>query len=320
MIVSGSQWRVVIVDDSRTIQALLDNAFSKRAEFRVVGFSSDATMAAEMIRRLLPDIVTIDLTMPYLDGAALLEMISDLPSVCKIIVSDQPVKNLLLASKLREAGAAACLGKSELVANPEGFFKKINATAQLARKSRRHHPGAAVTNNAGVRPTKEPVIPVPVDGSKRVDILRRKSLGNSVRERQFDLVTRHVAKVTGFPMCLLTFIDNDIQWIKSAIGFEADSMPRNQAFCNYTIAQGGAFVVANAPADDRFSDYPVVTGAPMIRCYAGHPITTSDGVTVGALCVIDNRVRTVSRHVLDELAGMSDIVAEMIDQRPAIAA
>lgn len=49
-------------------------------------------------------------------------------------------------------------------------------------------------------------------------------------------------------------------------------------------------------------------------------MTTSDGVTVGALCVIDNRVRTVSKHVLDQLAGMSEIVAEMINQRPSVAA
>ena len=42
---------------------------------------------------------------------------------------------------------------------------------------------------------------------------------------------------------------------------------------------------------------------------------SSDGVVVGALCVIDNRVRTVSRHVLDQLAGMGAIVGELIDQR-----
>ncbi len=46
---------------------------------------------------------------------------------------------------------------------------------------------------------------------------------------------------------------------------------------------------------------------------------SSDGVVVGALCVIDNRVRTVSRHVLDQLGGMAGIVGELIDQRPLAA-
>ena len=71
---TSASLRVVIVDDSRTIQAMLDNAFSKRAGFQVVGFCSDPTNAAEMIRRLRPDIVTIDLIMPYIDGAGLLRV------------------------------------------------------------------------------------------------------------------------------------------------------------------------------------------------------------------------------------------------------
>ena len=87
---SPLQLKVVIVDDSRTVQAMLDNAFSKRTDFDVVGFASDAPSAAEMVRRLKPNIVTIDLCMPYLDGAALLEMLSDTPTVCKIVVSIPP--------------------------------------------------------------------------------------------------------------------------------------------------------------------------------------------------------------------------------------
>lgn len=320
--------RVVIVDDSRTIQALLDNAFSGRPDFRVVGFSSDANIAAEMIRRLMPDVVTIDLCMPYLNGAALLEMIGDLTGVCKVIVSDQPIKNILLASKLLQAGASVCLGKRELVDNPDAFFKKINAAANAVANGKRRYlngvrgpaPLTAVPAQgiSGRNATQN--YPIPLDEAKRLDILNRKNLNNSARERQFDLITRHVARITAFPVCLLTFIDRDTQWIKSTIGLEADSMPRHQAFCNYTIAQGGAFVVANAAADDRFSGNPLVLGGPAIRCYAGHPVTTNDGVTVGALCVIDNRVRNVPKHVLDQLAGMSEIVAELIDQRPAIAA
>jgi DNA-binding NarL/FixJ family response regulator len=319
--------RVVIVDDSRTIQAMLDNAFSKRTDFRVVGFSSDAVMAVEMIRRLMPDIVTIDLNMPYIDGATLLKMIADLTTVCKIVVSDAPLNNLALAASLIQSGAALCLGKSDLAADPDQFFSKINAAAMTTSKGKRHYlstidsvkdQGAAVARVP--QATRERAFPVPADEKERIQIVRQKRLTNSDRERQFDLVTKHVARATGFPVSLLTFMDRDTQWIKSANGLDLDSTPREEAFCNYTIAQGGAFVVANAANDERFSHFPSVTNAPSIRCYAGHPVTTSDGVTVGSLCVIDNRVRTVSKNVLDQLAGMSEIVAEMINQRPPVAA
>lgn len=324
---SGLAWRVVIVDDSRTMQAMLDNAFSKRLDFRVVGFSSDATMAVEMIRRLMPDIVTMDLNMPYIDGAALLRMIDDLKTVCKVIVSDTPAKDLALSASLMKAGAAICVSKSELASDPDKFFAKISAVALGIGKGRRHHLStSSASRDRGIpveralQVAREKAFPVPVDERERIHLVRQKSLANSHRERQFDLVTKHVAMVTGFPVSLLTFMDRDTQWIKSASGLDLNSTPREEAFCNYTISQGGAFVVANAASDERFSHFPTVNHAPSIRWYAGHLMMTSDGVTVGALCVIDNRVRTVTKNVLDQLAGMSEIVAEMINQRPRIAA
>ena len=323
----GAERRVFIVDDSRTIQAMLDNAFSSRPGFRVVGFSGDARAAAEMIRTMLPDIVTIDLCMPYLDGAALLAMIGDLTGICKIIVSDTTTTNLLLTSKLVEAGASLCLGKSELIRDPDAFFKKINTAADAVGRHKRPHPSpvrgatdARADRARDIEPASVAAFPVPADEALRLRTLHRKSLANASAERQFDLITRHVARATGFPACLLTFIDRDTQWIKSAYGLEVKSTPRHQAFCNYTISQGGAFVVSDTGADKRFCDNPLVTGAPNIKSYAGHPVVTSDGVRVAALCVIDTRARTVSRQMLDNLADLSDIVAEIVDQRPSIAA
>ncbi|KQS51695.1 MULTISPECIES: response regulator [unclassified Sphingomonas] len=315
--------RVVIVDDSRTIQAMLDNAFSKRTDFQVVGFSSDAATAVDMIRNLMPDIVTIDLTMPYIDGATLLRMIADLDTVCKIVVSDAPLKNLALAASLKQAGAALCLGKIDFAADPDAFFAKVRAAAKGTGKGKRHRRATAegasrwdiaAAQMSPVRADKQ--FPVPADENERLQFLRGNQLANNERERRFDLVTRHLTRVTDFPVSLLTFIDRDTQWIKSASGLEIGSTPRKEAFCNYTIAQGGAFVVANAASDRRFAHFPSVTDSSSVRCYAGYPVITSDGINVGALCVIDNRVRTVPKHVLDQLAGMADIVAEMIDQGP----
>jgi DNA-binding NarL/FixJ family response regulator len=313
--------RVVIVDDSRTIQAMLDNAFSQRADFQVVGFSGDAASAVDMIRSLIPNIVTIDLSMPYIDGATLLRMIADLETVCKIVVSDTPLRNLALAQSLVDAGAALCLGKTDLAVDPDAFFAKVRAAARETGKGTRHHRGASEgSSRRGIAARTPPApaenyFPVPADEKDRLQFLRRNALASNDRERRFDLVTRHLTRVTDFPVSLLTFIDRDTQWIKSASGLEIASTPREEAFCNYTIAQGGAFVVADAASDPRFSHFPSVVNAPNVRCYAGYPVTTSDGINVGALCVIDNRVRRGSRQVLDQLAGMADIVAEMIDQR-----
>lgn len=318
--------RVVIVDDSRTIQAMLDNAFSKRPDFDVVGFCSDAKTAAEMIRRMRPDVVTIDLCMPYLDGAALLSMVSDLKNVCKIVVSDQSMKNVLLTQKLTEAGASACLGQVELIDDPFSFFKKINAAADLNTKrlSTEHQITKIRPLNRAVpliRTTDTPAtFPVPTDESRRLAFLRCRDLFNARKERQFDLITRHIAQTTAFPVCLLTFLDGDTQWIKSSFGMDVEQTPRHQAFCNFTISQGGAFVVGNATTDERFSSNELVTGPAHIRSYSGHAVTTRDGIRAGALCVIDTRVRTTSRQVLEQLADMAGVIAEIIEVRQPVAA
>lgn len=319
MAISGTEKRVVVVDDSKTIQAMLDTAFSNRPGFRVVGIAGDAESAVEMIRRLMPDIVTIDLCMPYLDGATLLEMLSDLKSVCKIVVSDRATANLLLTARLFEAGASMCLSKSDLARDPGEFFRRILAAADALAKhkqassndARDRHPSASDQGPA------VPALsfPLPMDEEARLRLIAQKALANPTRERQFDLITQHVAKLTAFPACLLTVIDRRTQWVKSAYGLEMESTPRHQAFCNYTIAQEGAFVIQNAASDVRFTHNSLVAAPAHIRSYAGHPVRTKEGVNVAALCVVDMRIRTVSKHVLDQLAGMPEIVAELVNQR-----
>ena len=314
--------RVVIVDDSRTIQAILDNAFSNRRDFQVVGFANDALTAAEMIQRLSPDIVTIDICMPYIDGEALLETIGGLDRVCKIVVSEKAVDNGVLSARLIRAGASACLRKSELLENPNAFFSKINHAADLVAAGKKMGAAAVGVSRTceGPAAAETSAYPIPVDEHRRIAIGRRRGLFNAIPDRQFDLVTQHTAKISAFPICLLTFIDRDTQWIKSSHGLELESTPRDEAFCAYTIAQGGTFVVANAATDDRFKTFPAVAGEPYVRSYTGQPVTLSDGLNVGALCLIDTRVRHVSKHVLDHLTGMAAIVAEMIDRQAQMAA
>lgn len=323
-VVPQTKKRVVIVDDSRTMQAILENAFSDRPDFNVVGVAGDARSGADMITLLRPDIATIDLCMPYIDGVALLELLGQPASTCAITVSDMTERNALLTTKLQKSGASACLSKRELAETPESFFDKVAsayATFEVTRRCQTAAMGSDSKPNKAATVSVEtmPVhfgYPVPLDEERRLDLLGRTQLGNAERERQFDLVTKHLAATTAFPVCLLTFIDKDTQWIKSGEGIELESTPREQAFCNYTISQGGAFVVANATEDSRFAANPLVAGDPQIRSYVGHPVIASDGTRIGALCLIDVKPRTVSNGALRQLAGMAEIVSAMIEQRP----
>lgn len=315
--------RVVIVDDSRTMRALLESAFTPSRGFTVVGAADNATTAAAMIRELRPDLVTIDLCMPYINGAALLGMLGGLNGVCKIVLSDHAANNMAMAAKLLGLGAAACIGKAEVSATPaflqklRSIMNRFEASAAVSHLPQRPLPAQPPRLAA---PGAVPPWPVPADEHRRLDYLRRKQLANATPERQFDLVTEYVARLTAYPMCLMTFIDEDTQWLKSSYGLRAESMPRSEAFCNHTIAQDGTFVVRDAANHEVFAHYPNVVGAPHIRTYVGHPMITSDGIHVGALCLIDTQVRVVPEAVTMRLKAVAEIAAEMINCRPRMAA
>lgn len=316
--------RVVIVDDSRTMQTMLETAFGDRPDFKVVGVAGDATSAAELVRKFRPDLVTIDLCLPYIDGVGLLRMISDLPNICKVIVSDQLAKSVLMQAKLEEFGASACLSKRGLVDDPENFFGYILAAcernAARVTPSEPQVPSTVIhLPSVAIRTPFPSSFPIPRDESARISLLRRKQLANAERERSFDLITQHVAETMGFPVCLLTFIDRDTQWIKSAYGFQELKMPREDAFCNYTILDDCALIVSNAANDNRFATNRLVVGEPRIRSYIGQPIVTRDGTRIGALCVLDTKARQPNKPLLATLAAMANVVAEMIEARPLVA-
>ncbi|UUL83261.1 GAF domain-containing protein [Sphingomonas qomolangmaensis] len=306
---------------------MLETAFEESPDFQVVGVASDAQTAYDLICRVGPDLITIDLCMPYIDGAALLKMLEKVRGT-KIIVSDQLAKSVLMQSRLEALGASACFGTREVIDDRRGFFTKLHAVCDRAEAFRQaqqrvaiqaptNMDAASVATAASAGPA--PGFPVPRDEAARLAILHRKQLANATAERQFDLITRYVAEILGFPVCLITFIDRDTQWLKSAYGFQELHMPRCDAFCNYTIVQDGTFIVTNAANDRRFAQTRLVVGEPFVRTYVGHPITLRDGTRIGALCVLDTRQRYIGKPIPTTLAYMADIISEMVETRPVAA-
>lgn len=319
--------RVVVVDDSRMLQAILETAFESRPDFKVVGVASDAMTGLELVNKLSPDLLTIDLCMPYIDGSSLLQMLEPRTDICKVVVSEQITKSIAVASKLQSMGAALCLSKRELAENPKSFFKKINKAcdgveAAWAYEGSRLRLSSDPARKKGFREVKPPVhcgYPIPSDEDARLVALQEKRLANAVRERQFDLVTEYTAGATGFPMCALTFIDEDTQWIKSSYGYDEESTSRVNAICNYTISAGALFLVQNAETDPRFRSNPVVL-EDGLRTYVGYPVVSDEGVRLGALCLADTKVRLVTPAIVKRLTTMAELVGTIIDGRKLLAA
>ncbi|GJD96748.1 GAF domain-containing protein [Methylobacterium iners] len=146
----------------------------------------------------------------------------------------------------------------------------------------------------------------------RLAVLRGLQLIDGVAEPSLDRITRIAQRLFEVPIALVSLIDADRQWFKSRCGLTAESTPRDQAFCNYTIEHDSVFVVPDARADRRFSSNPLVTGAPHIRFYAGAPLTVAPGIRLGSLCLIDTRPRDFHPADMQRLAALAtQVVGEI---------
>ena len=149
--------------------------------------------------------------------------------------------------------------------------------------------------------------PFPVDEAERLEALRGFAILDTPHDPRFDRLVRLAARVFGVQAAVVTLVDSDRQWFKASVGLDASETPRDQAFCAWTILGNDVFVVEDAARDPRFAGNPLVTGAPDIRFYAGAPLVTAEGYSIGSLALIDTVPRQfplAAREQLKEFAGL----------------
>src|SRR5262249_46433443 len=138
--------------------------------------------------------------------------------------------------------------------------------------------------------------PLPPDEALRLAALHQYGILDTTPEEAFDDLTSLAAHICGTPIALVSLVDANRQWFKSALGLADLETPRDVAFCAHGILHDDVFIVPDALEDERFADNPMVTGDPHLRFYAGAPLTTPEGHTIGMLCVKDR----VPRHLTSE--------------------
>lgn len=152
------------------------------------------------------------------------------------------------------------------------------------------------------------------DEAGRLAALRQLSLLDTAPSDEFDRITLLAARCLAAPMAMITLIDQDRQWVKSRHGLDLTETPRAASFCDHTIRGDEGLVIADASEDPRFRGNPLVDGAPHIRFYAGAPLITRDLYAIGAICVLDQKPRTITaaeRHTLEILAAQVMVLIEL---------
>jgi two-component system, chemotaxis family, protein-glutamate methylesterase/glutaminase len=135
--------RVLVVDDSALVRKILSNALSRYHDIMVVGTAEDPYAAREKIIALTPDVITLDIEMPRMDGLSFLVKLMKHYPVPVVIVSSLTPANSDAAIHALSLGAVDVIGKPGSVTSAPDFSRLLVQSiraASCARVQRRMEP------------------------------------------------------------------------------------------------------------------------------------------------------------------------------------
>jgi len=156
---SDRKTRVLVVDDSAIVRKILTDALSGQSDLEVVGTAPDPYIARDKILSLHPDVLTLDIEMPRMDGLTFLKKLMHFRPMPVIVISS------LAQSSCKTAMEALSLGAVEVLAKPGGPYSVGELRLELASKIRAA--ASAHIRHAPPPPPKAPVhAPAPPAAAK----------------------------------------------------------------------------------------------------------------------------------------------------------
>lgn len=124
--------RVVVVDDSALVRSLLAEIINRERDMECVGAANDPLIAREMIRELNPDVITLDIEMPKMDGIDFLGRLMRLRPMPVVMISTLTERGAEVTMRALELGAVDFVAKPRI-----GLADGINELAgQIVEKVR----------------------------------------------------------------------------------------------------------------------------------------------------------------------------------------
>ncbi len=157
----SSKIRVVVVDDSALVRGLLTEIINREPDMECIGAAADPLAAREMIRELNPDVITLDVEMPRMDGLEFLSRLMRLRPMPVVMVSTLTERGAEVTLKALELGALDFVSKPRLgIADGirqlgDDITDKIRAAskAQIRRAPAAPAPGAPGSAAAPAAPS-----------------------------------------------------------------------------------------------------------------------------------------------------------------------
>lgn len=144
---------------------------------------------------------------------------------------------------------------------------------------------------------------------ERLFALKQLNLLDTPPSESFDRITRMASQIFDLPIAAVSLTDSDRQWFKSRVGVAHTEIPRFKACCGEVADTSGVLVVNDLLTSPDYSDSTLAHSG--IRFYAGAPLITRDGYTLGAMCVLGTEPRAITDP---EMAVLRDLAAMVMGQ------
>lgn len=163
--------RVLVIDDSALMRSLLTEIIGGAPDLEVVGSAPDPLAAREMIKALNPDVLTLDVEMPKMDGIEFLSRLMKLRPMPVVMISALTARGSEVTLRALELGAVDFIAKprAESAALLQGYADEIREKIRAAKSAHLRHPQVAATP-APARPEAAAGVPARVLAEKLIAI------------------------------------------------------------------------------------------------------------------------------------------------------
>jgi GAF domain-containing protein len=158
----------------------------------------------------------------------------------------------------------------------------------------------------------------PANEEKRIEELNRYNILDTPADGSFDRITRLAAMLFDVPVAIISLVDTDRIWFKSAYGLNVNQINRDPGLCASAILSDDLYVIDNAATDPRTLTNPLVAGEFGLRFYAAAPLQTESQCNLGTLCIIDKTPRSLTEKEQKILKELSEIVMDEMELRLAL--
>ena len=156
-------------------------------------------------------------------------------------------------------------------------------------------------------------VPVSMNEEQRLRALYSYALLDTESEEFYNRITAQSAAEFEMPVSVISLVDRERIWFKSAFGVEIPQIPRDPTFCSSAILSDEIYEVEDTQLISTTCE--LVTGAMAVRYYAGAPLIDAGGFRLGTLCILDQKPFKLSLAQRERLSELAGIVMERIQIR-----